>query len=104
MGRRPGGAPRRSCRYVREMRTRTLLTQVLAVNAALVAVTALISAVFAGAHVQDAAAAKNVAPLAIAVLAVILLNSLLLRPRLEPLKRLVGTMDAVDLADPGRRA
>src|SRR5215208_7444197 len=57
------------------MRQRTLLTQVLAVNTVLVA-----------------------------VLAVVLLNSLLLRRRLEPMGKLVSTMSAVDLASPGTRA
>src|SRR5215208_4752755 len=57
------------------MRQRTLLTQVLAVNTVLVA-----------------------------VLAVVLLNSLLLRRRLEPMGQLVKTMSQVDLASPGHRA
>src|SRR3954469_1237800 len=82
----------------------TLLTQVLAVNAVLVVVTALISALFTSAHVTDAAGAPQFLTLGVGVLAVILLNSLLLRHRLEPLERLVATMDAVDLANPGKRA
>ena len=69
------------------MRSRTLLTQVLAVNAVLVAVTAAISAVLGSAQIADAAGMPSVATLGVAVLAVILLNSLLLRPRLEPLER-----------------
>lgn len=69
------------------MRSRTLLTQVLAVNALLVIVTALV-----------AMAAQTTAGLVVGILSVILLNSLLLRRRLEPLERLVETMDAVDLA------
>jgi len=86
------------------MRSRTLLTQVLAVNAVLVAVTAAISAVLGSAHIADAAGMPSVATLGVAVLAVILLNSLLLRHRLEPLERLVRMMDEVDLANPGMRA
>src|SRR3954469_441633 len=82
----------------------TLLTQVLAVNAVLVAVTALISALFTSAHISDAAGTPQILTLAVGVLAVILLNSLLLRHRLEPLERLAATMDAVDLANPGMRA
>lgn len=69
------------------MRSRTLLTQVLAVNALLVFVTALV-----------AMAAETTAGLVVGILSVILLNSLLLRRRLEPLERLVETMDSVDLA------
>jgi two-component system sensor histidine kinase UhpB len=60
------------------MRTRTLLSQVLAVNIGLVAATAIVAAVLA--------------------------NSLLLRKRLQPLDRLLATMDRVDLASPGQRA
>src|SRR3954454_7349897 len=86
------------------MRTRTLLTQVLAVNAILVAVTALVSAVFASTRLQDLADGQGVATLVVGVLAVILLNSLLLRHRLEPLDRLVRTMEQVDLANPEVRA
>jgi two-component system sensor histidine kinase UhpB len=82
----------------------TLLTQVLAVNAVLVTVTAFISALFTSAHVTDAAGAPQFLTLGVGVLAVILLNSLLLRHRLEPLERLVATMDDVDLANPGKRA
>jgi two-component system sensor histidine kinase UhpB len=86
------------------MRTRTLLTQVLAVNAVLVAVTALVSVVFATARLEKLADGKGLATLGVAVLAVILLNSLLLRHRLEPLERLVRTMDEVDLSGNDLRA
>jgi two-component system sensor histidine kinase UhpB len=86
------------------MRTRTLLTQVLAVNALLVAVTALVSVIFATARVEKLADAQGLGTLVVAVLAVILLNSLLLRHRLEPLNRLVATMDQVETADPDLRA
>ncbi len=86
-----------------DMRSRTLLTQVLAVNAVLVAVTAALAAVFTTARLQDAAL-PGVSTLVVAVLLVILLNSLLLRHRLEPLDRLVRTMIEVDLTKPGTRA
>ena len=42
--------------------------------------------------------------LALAVSGVILLNSILLRRRLEPIERLVDTMSTVDLTAPGKRA
>jgi len=86
------------------MRSRTLLTQVLAVNAVLVAVTAAVAAVLTRERLEDAASIPGVSLLVIAVLAVILLNSLLLRHRLDPLARLVRIMDEIDLATPGRRA
>src|SRR3954454_15588563 len=104
MGSRPGEAGARPCRYAEWMRRQTLLTQVLAVNVMLVAITALITALFASARIQDAANAPGFATLGVGLLTVVLLNSLLLRHRLEPLDRLVRTMDDIDLSDPGRRA
>jgi two-component system sensor histidine kinase UhpB len=86
------------------MRTRTLLTQVLAVNAVLVAMTAALAAIFTRARIQDATSADGVTLLVVSVLLVILLNSLLLRHRLQPLDRLVNTMHEIDLSQPGRRA
>jgi two-component system sensor histidine kinase UhpB len=86
------------------MRSRTLLTQVLAVNTVLVAITAFVAAVVARARFQDAVSTQGMLLLGLAVLAVILLNSMLLRRRLEPMGRLVRTMSQVDLASPGHRA
>src|SRR3954464_7507972 len=86
------------------MRSRTLLTQVLAVNTVLVAITAFVAAVVARERFQDAVSREGMLLLGLAVLAVILLNSMLLRRRLEPMGRLVRTMSEVDLASPGHRA
>jgi two-component system sensor histidine kinase UhpB len=86
------------------MRSRTLLTQVLAVNAALVAITAFVAAVVARERLAEAASGRGLAILVVAVLLVILLNSLLLRRRLEPLTRVLRVMEEVDLASPGTRA
>jgi two-component system, NarL family, sensor histidine kinase UhpB len=83
------------------MRQRTLLTQVLAVNTALVAVTAFVAAVVARERLNDAVSSQGLLLIGLAVLAVVLLNSLLLRRRLEPMGRLVETMSEVDLASPG---
>src|SRR6478672_4795460 len=80
------------------MRSRTLLTQVLAVN------TVLVAAVVARARFQDAVSSQGMLLLGLAVLAVVLLNSMLLRRRLEPMGKLVKTMSEVDLASPGHRA
>src|SRR3954449_4578420 len=86
------------------MRARTtLLTQVLAVNAFLVGVTALIAVVVARDRLQDAMSTEGVLTLALAVSGAVLLNSILLRVRLEPIGRLVRTMDQIDLLSPGRR-
>ena len=86
------------------MRPRTLLTQVLAVNTALVALTAFVAALVARDRFKDAASIEGLLLIALAVSGVILLNSILLRRRLEPMGRLVETMSSVDLASPGKRA
>src|SRR5687767_9495585 len=85
------------------MRSRTLLTQVLAVNTVLVAVTAFVAAVVARERLQDAISTQGLLLLILAVFSVVLLNSLLLRRRLEPMGRLVETMSEVDLVSPGHR-
>lgn len=86
------------------MRRSTLLTQVLAVNALLVGVAALIAAVVASDRLPDVADGEGLLVLALTVTSAILLNSLLLRARLEPMDRLVRAMTAADLANPGMRA
>jgi two-component system, NarL family, sensor histidine kinase UhpB len=86
------------------MRRSTLLTQVLTVNAFLVGVTALIAAVVARDRLSDVATGDGMLVLGLTVTSAILLNSLLLRARLEPMNRLVRAMTAVDLARPGIRA
>jgi two-component system sensor histidine kinase UhpB len=85
------------------MRRSTLLTQVLAVNAALVGVTALIAAVVARDRVEDIANGDGLLVLGLTVASAILLNSLLLRVRLAPMDRLVQGMTNADLSRPGMR-
>jgi two-component system sensor histidine kinase UhpB len=86
------------------MRARTLLTQVLAVNTLLVAVTAFVAAVVARDRLREATSTEGLLLIALAVFSAVLLNSILLRRRLEPIDRLVETMSRVDLASPGMRA
>jgi two-component system sensor histidine kinase UhpB len=86
------------------MRTRTLLTQVLAVNSLLVGATAVIAAIVSRDRLSDATSREGLLLLALAVFSAVLLNSLLIRYRLEPMDRLVRTMDRVDLHAPGTRA
>jgi two-component system sensor histidine kinase UhpB len=81
----------------------TLLTQVLAVNAFLVGITAVIAVVVARERLEDATSTEGILTLALAVCGAVLLNSILLRVRLEPIGRLVRTMDQIDLLSPGRR-
>src|SRR5215212_7510694 len=86
------------------MRSRTLLSQVLAVNTVLVAITAFVAAIIARDRLEDATSAEGLLLIALAVSGVILLNSILLRRRLEPMGRLVEAMSSVDLTAPGTRA
>ena len=65
------------------MRRTTLLTQVLAVNAVLVGVTALIAAIVARDRIADVATGDGLLVLGLTVASAILLNSLLLRARLR---------------------
>jgi two-component system, NarL family, sensor histidine kinase UhpB len=82
------------------MRTRTLLTHVLAVNAALVVLTAAVSATVA----RDPESGQWILLIVLAVAGAVLLNSLLIRRQLDPLGRLLSTMERVDLSRPGQRA
>src|ERR1700754_4119018 len=86
------------------MRTRTLLTQVLAVNTALVAGTAIVAALIARGRFGDVFELQRMLLLGLAVASAVLLTSLLLRRRLRPLERLLHTMERVDLSRPGQRA
>src|SRR5215204_4381670 len=97
-----GAVPADECRTVL-MRRSTLLTQVLAVNAVLVGVTAVIAAVVARDRLADIASGDGLLVLGLTVASAILLNSLLLRARLAPMARLVEAMTHVDLARPGMR-
>src|SRR3954470_5390643 len=80
------------------MRSRSLLNQVLAVNAALVAVTAVVSALLSP---KDT---RGLILIGVAIVSAVLVNTLLLRKRLAPLDRLLETMERVDLNSPGQRA
>ena len=86
------------------MRSRTLLTQVLTVNALLVGLTAFVVAAVTRDRLQEALGGTGLLLLIVAVLSAILLNSLLLRRRLEPIERLLKTIESVDLGNPGTRA
>jgi len=79
------------------MRSRTLLTQVLAVNVLLVGITAFVAATVAGDRLVEATSTEGLLLLALCVSCAVLLNSLLLRRRLAPIEALVACMDAADL-------
>jgi two-component system sensor histidine kinase UhpB len=86
------------------MRSRSLLTQVLAVNTALVTVTAFVAAMLAPDQAGGLASLQRDLLMGLAVVAAILMNTLLLRHRLKPLERLIDTMERIDLTSPGQRA
>jgi two-component system sensor histidine kinase UhpB len=86
------------------MRQRTLLTQVLAVNSVLVGLAAFVAAVVARDRLQEATSTEGLLLIVLAVFSVVLLNSILLRRRLEPIERLAEAMSRVDLSSPGHRA
>ena len=79
------------------MRTRSLLNQVLAVNAGLVAATALIALLVPQ-------TLQGMILIGTAVVAALLLNSLMLKRRLVPLETLLETLERVDPTSPGQRA
>jgi len=86
------------------MRRRTLLTQVLAVNTLLVAVTAIVAALVSRDRLREAASREGLLLIVLAIFSAVLLNSILLRLRLAPIGRLVDTMSRVDFSAPGMRA
>jgi two-component system sensor histidine kinase UhpB len=86
------------------MKFRSLLAQVLAVNLLLVAATVLVATVAVDAHFTSLTRGREWLVLALAVVATLLGNWLLLRRRFEPLERLISAMEGIDLADPGQAA
>jgi two-component system, NarL family, sensor histidine kinase UhpB len=86
------------------MRTRSLLSQVLAVNTVLVTVTAFVAALLAPDQAGGLASLQRDLLIGVAVVTAVLVNTLLLRHRLKPLEHLVETMERIDLMSPGQRA
>ena len=81
------------------MRRRTLFTQVLALNASLVCLAALLAATLAGLELDETARVVTVI-LSAAALSLIV-NLAVLRRRFTPLENLIQDMEKVDLARPG---
>jgi two-component system sensor histidine kinase UhpB len=80
------------------MRSRSLLTQVLAINVLLIVATALVAAIAVNANVSNLVNAPNLGVLALALAATLLGNWLLLRRRFKPLDDLITAMEEIDLA------
>jgi two-component system sensor histidine kinase UhpB len=86
------------------MKPRSLLVQVLAVNLLLVAGTVLVATVAVQLHIGELARGREIAVLALAIVATLLGNFLLLRRRFAPLERMISAMESVDLAAPHEEA
>jgi two-component system sensor histidine kinase UhpB len=87
------------------MKSRSLLAQVLLVNLLLVAATALVATLAIDAHAASQIThGRELVFLALAVLATLLGNWLLLRRRFAPLDAMISRMERVDLADPDPRS
>jgi two-component system sensor histidine kinase UhpB len=85
------------------MKSRSLLAQVLAVNALLIAATMLVAAVALDQRVGGAARGGEMLVLGLALVATLLGNWLLLRRRFIPLDRLISSMEQIDLATPAKQ-
>jgi two-component system sensor histidine kinase UhpB len=80
-----------------------LISQVLAVNAALICATLLAATLIATMHLGTAMHRPQFMLLVAAVLGTILINGLLLRRRFEPLERVIAAMEEVDFGPGGDR-
>jgi two-component system sensor histidine kinase UhpB len=85
------------------MRRPSLLSQILAFNVLLVAVSIFIASLAAGLDLTVNDQRYQFLVMALAILLGLVINMWLLRRRFEPLERLLATMEQIDLSRPGRR-
>src|SRR3954470_17969149 len=85
------------------MKRPSLLSQILALNLLMVTAGIFMTSVASGLDLTVAGQRGQFLILAMALPPTLLLHTLLLRRRLEPLERLLATMERVDLSRPGRR-
>jgi two-component system sensor histidine kinase UhpB len=85
------------------MRRPSLLSQILAFNVLLVAVSVFIASLAAGLDLTVKDQRNQFLVMALAILLGLFINMWLLRRRFEPLERLLATMERIDLSRPGRR-
>ena len=81
-----------------------LLSQIIAINALLVMATVFVAAVTTNLDLSAPSDRSQFLVMFLGVLGILLANALLLRRRLEPLERLIETMERVDLSQHGPRA
>ena len=82
------------------MRSRSLLTQVLTINALLIVGTGLLATIAVNANAANLVKGRELVVLGLALVATLLGNWLLLRRRFKPLDELIRTMEEVDLSHP----
>jgi two-component system, NarL family, sensor histidine kinase UhpB len=85
------------------MRRPSLVSQVLAFNLLVVVASIFFASLAAGLDLSVSGSRYQFLVLALAVVLVLVVNMWLLQRRLEPLERLVATMERIDLSRPGRR-
>ncbi len=81
------------------MRRRALFTQVLALNASLICIAALLAATLAGLELRETT--QVVLVIAVAAAISLVVNLVVLRQRFIPLENLIEEMEKVDLSRPG---
>jgi two-component system sensor histidine kinase UhpB len=80
------------------MKSRSLLTQVLAINVLLIVATALVATIAVNANVANLGNGRNLGVLGLAMVATLLGNWLVLRRRFKPLDELITAMEEIDLS------
>lgn len=85
------------------MKSRSLLAQVLAVNLLLVGTTAFVATVAVDERLTKLTRGREALVLALAIIATLAGNWLLLNRRFKPLDDLISSMERIDLANPGHQ-
>jgi two-component system sensor histidine kinase UhpB len=85
------------------MRRPSLVSQILAFNVLVVVAAIFFASLAAGLDLTISGQRYQFLVLALAIVLVLVVNMWLLQRRLEPLERLVATMERIDLSRPGRR-
>ncbi|MCW3016235.1 MAG: sensor histidine kinase [Solirubrobacterales bacterium] len=86
------------------MRRPTFVTQLLAINSILIALTVLATSAAGRLDITAAAERRQYLVIVAGILATVLVNGLVLRRRLAPLQAIIETMERVDLSQGGLRA
>ena len=86
------------------MRKPSLATQILAVNALLIAATAIAAIGAARLSLEDVVGRRQALVLVAGILAMVLVNGVVLRRRFAPLEKVIDVMERIDLTRPGVRA